>query len=270
MSDQPFGDRHGPTPDEMRRAFDARTAIPPRTEPSRYDRLSPFARALVDDYDALDLAEMLVAAQDQLAALRQVARGYCPHCGRGDAGVTTDQWEQQRQRADQAEAALARVRRLATLIRAGAPWTANHDTLADHILAALDNPAATQATNEPHTGLVVQPYRNDHGNPAWVFRCWGTDTCDGWLSLDHTSEQSARRARDRHVAEEHATPAWTEPTHDHPCTATIKGRATPGGRQVQCTREAGHPENHVGPKQGSNGRVLWTDRNTGAVPHRRG
>lgn len=40
------------------------------TEPSRYDQLSPLARALVDDYDALDLAEMLVKAQDELAAHR--------------------------------------------------------------------------------------------------------------------------------------------------------------------------------------------------------
>jgi hypothetical protein len=56
------------------------------------------------------------------------------------------------------------------------------------------------------TGLVVQPYRTDRGDPAWVFRCWGTDACDGWLSLDHTSRQSAERARDRHVAEEHAEP----------------------------------------------------------------
>ena len=64
-------------------------------------------------------------------------------------------------------------------------------------------PAATEAT-EPHTGLVVQPYRNDRGENAWVFRCWGTDDgCDGWLSLDHYSEQSATRARDRHVTEEH-------------------------------------------------------------------
>ncbi|BCM70896.1 hypothetical protein L0F81_00060 [Streptomyces tricolor] len=53
------------------------------------------------------------------------------------------------------------------------------------------------------TGLVVLPYRTDRGDPAWVFRCWGTDTCDGWLSLDHTSQQSAERARDRHVNEEH-------------------------------------------------------------------
>lgn len=65
-------------------------------------------------------------------------------------------------------------------------------------------PAATEAT-EPHTGLVVQPYRNDRGENVWVFRCWGSDSCDGWLSLDHTSQQSAERARDRHVTEEHAT-----------------------------------------------------------------
>ena len=40
------------------------------TNPSRYDQLSPLARALVDDYDEIDLAEMLVKAQDELAAHR--------------------------------------------------------------------------------------------------------------------------------------------------------------------------------------------------------
>ncbi|MFE2965535.1 hypothetical protein ACFXKC_18015 [Streptomyces sp. NPDC059340] len=64
-------------------------------------------------------------------------------------------------------------------------------------------PAATEAT-EPHTGLVVQPY-TENGVQKWVFRCWGTDDgCDGWLSLDHYNEQSATRARDRHVTEEHS------------------------------------------------------------------
>jgi len=76
----------------------------------RYDQLGPIARALVDDYDALDLAEMLVKAQDELAALRQVARGYCPACGRGDAAPTVEDWEQQKQRADQAEAEVRRLR----------------------------------------------------------------------------------------------------------------------------------------------------------------
>ncbi|MCX5253654.1 hypothetical protein OOK27_05625 [Streptomyces canus] len=55
-----------------------------------------------------------------------------------------------------------------------------------------------------HTGLVVQPYRADDGSKRWVFRCWGTDTCDGALSLDHDSERSAIRALTSHYAEAHA------------------------------------------------------------------
>lgn len=47
--------------------------------------------------DALD------ALYDELAALRRVSRGYCPACGRGDAAPTGADWEQQKQRADQAE-----------------------------------------------------------------------------------------------------------------------------------------------------------------------
>ncbi|MFF7130361.1 hypothetical protein [Streptomyces sp. NPDC008240] len=35
----------------------------------------------------------------QLAALRAVARGYCPACGRGDAAPTVEDWEEQRQNA---------------------------------------------------------------------------------------------------------------------------------------------------------------------------
>jgi hypothetical protein len=47
--------------------------------------------------------EALGRSETELAALRQVARGYCPACGRGDAAPTVADWEQQRQRADQAE-----------------------------------------------------------------------------------------------------------------------------------------------------------------------
>ena len=54
-----------------------------------------------------------------------------------------------------------------------------------------------------HTGMVVHPYI-ERGVQKWVFRCWGTDTCDGFLSLDHTSQQWAEQAWDRHAAEEHA------------------------------------------------------------------
>ncbi|MFD5709513.1 hypothetical protein ACFWHW_03810 [Streptomyces pharetrae] len=113
------------------------------------------------------------------------------------------------------------------------------------------------------TGLVVQPYRNDRHENVWVFRCWGTDTCDGWLSLDHSSRQSAERARDRHVAECHDE---TQPTPGS-CTATIEGPHVLGGGPIHCTREAGHPSNHVGPRTCS-GRTLWTDTTAGATPHR--
>ncbi|MFI9154525.1 hypothetical protein [Streptomyces sp. NPDC053367] len=105
---------------------------------------------------------------NDLAALREVARGYCPECGRGDASPTAQQWLDQRLRADQAEellaiahdtsnkseaaracavqraeraeAAIARVRALADVIAAGAPWTANLDETAHRIREALDGP----------------------------------------------------------------------------------------------------------------------------------
>jgi hypothetical protein len=89
---------------------------------------------------------------------------------------------------------------------------------------------------EPHTGLVVQPYRTDRGENAWVFRCWGTDTCDGWLSLDHSSQQSAERARDRHVAEEHTASATvTDPDYlRQQYAAAIWERQNPGRRWADC------------------------------------
>jgi hypothetical protein len=82
-----------------------------------------------------------------------------------------------------------------------------------------------------HTGLVVQPYRTDRGDPAWVFRCWGTDTCDGWLSLDHSSQQSAERARDRHVAEAH--PAGPCPA----CRRADQAGLAPTEQHDDCAKE---------------------------------
>jgi hypothetical protein len=111
------------------------------------------------------------------------------------------------ERAERAEAKVARVQALADEYPAGI------DTALIH--AALDeptaSPTATPATG-PHTGLVVQPYRTDRGDRAWVFRCWGTSSCDGWLSLDHTSQQSAERARERHAAEAHTPQPPAGPT----------------------------------------------------------
>ncbi|TVZ96489.1 hypothetical protein [Streptomyces sp. BK340] len=75
-------------------------------------------------------------AETELAELRTVARGYCPACGRGDAAPTVEDWEQQKQRAERAEAAITRVRAIAG-------WAANDwaDLSPDKILAALDPPA---------------------------------------------------------------------------------------------------------------------------------
>lgn len=115
----------------------------------------------------------------------------------------------------------------------------------------------------PHTGLVVQPYR-DHGVEKWVFRCWGTDTCDGWLSLDHTSQQWAEAARDRHLAEDHKEQPM--PTEKPDCTATIDGPHIPGDSPVSCTRKVHVRGNHHGPK-GPDGQLMWNDHHAGAVPH---
>lgn len=244
----------------------------------------------------------------ELAALRAVARGYCPACGRGDAAPTTDDWEQQKQRADQAEAerdelrdenaaveaklsdmarkrgeqqwrtgdAERRVRvqreradeaeqqlRLTDAMRQqnldaaataiqraeraererdearqhAAAIAAQRDRLRQrmHALAdqwdaalAVDKPYARTLRAEisvapfhPDVSLVVQPYRADDGTQKWAVRCWGTDTCDGFLSLDHDSQQWAERARDRHAAEAHAA-------LDEPAAGTTATSPAPG------------------------------------------
>lgn len=131
--------------------------------------------------------------------------------------------------------------------------------------------------------LVVEPYRNDRGESAWAFRCWGTATCDGWLSLDHYSQESAERARDRHVAEEHGAvaPAATE---SGTCTATLADPVHTDGDILRCIAPAGHydetrqpeyPEggeadprgwHHTEP-DGHRGRTVWSDWADGATPH---
>jgi hypothetical protein len=129
------------------RAHNARVAIPPRDEASRYNRLGPEARALVDDYDEIDLAGMLVTAKDELAALRTVARGYCPACGRGDAAPTVADWEEQKQRAGFYEAALARIQALIDAHPAGI------DTAL--ILEALDQTTPAAAEPREHCGHLA-------------------------------------------------------------------------------------------------------------------
>ena len=84
----------------------------------------------------------------------------------------------------------------------------------DGVLAEGDAETAREALRQmdadPHglqAGMIVKPY-TERGERKWVFRCWGTDDgCDGWLSLDHGSQASAERARDRHLAEAHTAAA---------------------------------------------------------------
>lgn len=85
---------------------------------------------------------------------------------------------------------------------------------------AVDKPYAYTLRSEisiaPFHGehTAVQQYRADDGGMKWAARCWGTETCDGWLSLDHDVKRWAEIARDRHVAEEHGgeTPEAGRPT----------------------------------------------------------
>lgn len=96
-------------------------------------------------------------AEAELATLRQVARGYCPACGRGDCAPTAEDWEAERQSAEHAEnerdqlraalrpliAAADRTRNPSQLLGSGLPLWAAADQARD-TLAALDQPKETQ------------------------------------------------------------------------------------------------------------------------------
>jgi hypothetical protein len=115
---------------------------------------------------------------------------------------------------------------------------------------------------EPTAAMSVRSYRNDQNQERWAFRCWGTDRCDGWLSLDHTSQESAERDRDRHVAEEHGAPApaateatdcWTQQV-DGTWTLPVDGgtilftqASTPEERQRFAANWAAHQQPEPGP-----------------------
>ena len=168
----------------------------------------------------------LDALYDELAALRQVARGYCPECGRGDAAPTVADWEQQRQRADQAETERDTARQSAAAI------AAQRDRLRQRMNTLADRwdlegpPPGNRPLTELRAEISVAPFDPDgamtvhgyteHGRHLWAFRCWGTDTCDGWLGLGHHTQTSALLERERHVAEAHTAPnpAATEAIDD--------------------------------------------------------
>lgn len=166
------------------------------------------------------LEATIEALNEELAALRAVACGYCPHCGRGDAAPTVQHWEHQRQRADTAERERDTARQHAAAIAAQRDRLRQRMTALadrwDHGLA-VDAPYArtlrdqiSAAPFDPDGAMTVSEY-TERGRRLWVFRCWGTDTCDGWLGLGHHTQTSALVERERHVAEAHEEPTPASP-----------------------------------------------------------
>lgn len=110
-------------------------------------------RVRLDDLTDDDLDQLY----GQLDALRTVARGYCPACGRGDAAPTVTDWEQQKQRADQADGTVGRVTGLhEEWVKAGPPplgvplarwWDRRLAELHDAIVPPGDEPARTTPNN---------------------------------------------------------------------------------------------------------------------------
>lgn len=118
------------------------------------DRLRELVRELEADrervqQEACRTAERLRKAEARVTELEKVSRGYCPHCGRGDAAPGLDDWDRERKRAEQAEAAIERARKLATqwaVLRA-------YGSAATQLRAALDQQACV--CGEPSTPATV-------------------------------------------------------------------------------------------------------------------
>jgi hypothetical protein len=99
-----------------------------------------------DEYDCCAAAALVALRPElaDLAALRAVATGYCPHCGRGDAAPTADQYLVQVHRADTAEAKLARVRGIADeLVAHGSTWDGNEREAGRRIIDAITSTKET-------------------------------------------------------------------------------------------------------------------------------
>lgn len=97
-------------------------------------------------------SDQLDALYDRLDALRQVARGYCPACGRGDAAPSVTDWEQQKQRADEAETRLTHLQ--ATGEAAGRLLTRTTDER-DTLAAVLREVLATFTTARRDDGVIA-------------------------------------------------------------------------------------------------------------------
>ncbi|MGW0550531.1 hypothetical protein [Streptomyces altiplanensis] len=128
----------------------------PDTTDSDPDSLRDRYAAAIEDCRTLTptaLTDVVLAVRDtlveeltaELAALKTIGAGYCPHCGRGDCSPSADQWREQQQRAEEAQAAIERVREVAGLwFREGAPGPTRE--AGRFILRTLNesSPAATE------------------------------------------------------------------------------------------------------------------------------
>lgn len=212
----------------------------------------------------------------------QPTTGYCPCCGRGDLAPTAEAYEQQRQRAEQAEAELARLRAgeedgydplaeptpgqwiarfnratpqerhdaakfaLDNAARAGRCFMMAHekrleeDRHARVAVARVEQAEAAVARvrdlhsnangicrwckgpDDPNTSWDMEywpcatlddapPPEFGNSNGSWHWWCNGGQGCDGWVGLELSTEEQARREYARHFEQEHlAQPAPKE------------------------------------------------------------
>lgn len=106
----------------------------------------------------LPLSARRAVADAVLEATADSADGYCPHCGRGDAGPSPDAYEELRQQAAQAEAELDQMRKACDAMASKADdlareaATTNNDALL-HLATgygeAARHIAATPSRNQP-------------------------------------------------------------------------------------------------------------------------
>ena len=129
------------------------------------------------------------------------------------------------------------------------------NTLADRWDHALpvDKPYAhtlrakiSVAPFDPDGAMTVREY-TERGRRLWVFRCWGTEACDGWLGLGHHTQTSALLERERHVAEEHAEPTAEGRLSHLQATSAAAGRlltrTTDERDQLRAERDAARATN---------------------------
>ena len=200
MTDQTTPSRRPGLRDELINALGQIPVIPPVAH--RRQQADNVLAVLYREWPWLRAeAEELAEAQAEVERLRADI-----------AGCRVQQWPQ---RLGRAERERDEARQHAAAIAAQRDRLRQRmNTLADRwdTALAVDKPYARTlraeiscAPFDPEGAMVVQEYR-ERGRTLWAFRCWGTDTCDGWLGLGHHTQTSAKLEQERHVAEAHAEP----------------------------------------------------------------